>query len=156
MVPRLAPIPDPAPAATSARPRPRSLEQVLPTSQNLSRASKEAVRRLLLLYLAGVWKFNGKPLAAFRKEQRISTTTFWRWEKRFERDGLAGLVPNTNRCGRKPTHPALARIRRSGAARWAAKASRSLETSSRLQLRAAKQIKVFSRFIPNTNHKSGG
>lgn len=130
--------------ANICRDRRRPLAQLLPGSHNLPRRSQEAVKRLVLLCLAGQWQSAGKTLTAFCQEHRFSHPTLWRWAKRFQRDGLAGLFPQTHHCGRKPANPARRAIAPRTRARWIATASRALRMSARDLVKTSKEICRFA------------
>jgi hypothetical protein len=75
-------------------------------NQSDSYRLKEANRRLVLLgsFTALLEKGTTKTEAA--RLLGVSTPTMWRWSVAFEKRGFLGLLPHTDKCGRKPKRQA--------------------------------------------------
>lgn len=61
-----------------------------------------AVSRLIVLALVAAGQEKGQPVAPILRATGTSVPTLWRWRQKFRRSGFSGLLPETNRCGRKP------------------------------------------------------
>ncbi|MCU0786522.1 MAG: hypothetical protein MUF81_21250 [Verrucomicrobia bacterium] len=111
-------------------------DQSLPGSERLPRQSVEAIRRLLTLLLSTQWT---GPRAQFYLSREVSAASFCRWRQAFLRDGLAGLVPHTFHCGRKPINGTA----KNKPATWVLVRPQRLLLAHRALRTASKQLRQF-------------
>lgn len=131
----------------------RPLSQLLPGAEQLPRQSQQAIRRLHLLCLAYRWKVSGRPATEFLRHTTASVASLWRWDRRFARNGLAGLVMLMP--GRKPADPVAAAARRE----LLAMARRMIRTREQNALKssatASRQLRMTARDLDKFSRQLG-
>ena len=67
----------------------------------------EANRRLEILQTFAALIADGVAKSVAAKQIGQGYATLWRWQKRFHQSGFNGLLPDTDKCGRKSTFARL-------------------------------------------------
>ncbi|MBX3146319.1 MAG: IS481 family transposase [Gemmatimonadales bacterium] len=86
---------------------------------------------------------DGEPVAEVARQLRLSTVTVWRWWRRYQAEGAAGLQDRSSRPQRSPR--ATPRWRRRQIARRRAAGRSSLEIAAELQLPVSTVVQVQRR-----------